>query len=157
MRSTPHVPELIAPDQPEELELPPLAQLEESYAQTDEGRPLLTLVQLRRREHELENEVAQLKQQLLFVNVKSKDLYNKMNKKLQNMIEVHDYQFEQMRLRYEKELKEGTQRAHEEPRAQHCRRKHLPYRVRCMLALLLRMCPRPYCQCYLHSSTLQGL
>lgn len=57
-----------------------MAQFEENYAQIDEDRPLLTLVQLRRRKRELENEVAQLKQQLLVMNIKSKDLYTKMNK-----------------------------------------------------------------------------
>ena len=66
------MPELTEEGQTSEDELPPLVQLEENYAQTDEDRPLLTLVQLRRRERELENEIADLKKQLLRVNIKSK-------------------------------------------------------------------------------------
>ena len=126
LRSAPQVPELTEEGQTSEDELPPLVQLEENYAQTDEDRPLLTtLVQLRRRERELEYEIADLKKQLLWVNIKSKDLCNKINRKLQGMVEVHNYQFEQMRFRYEKELKERTRN-----RSECCRQRHLPHRIR---------------------------
>ena len=77
----------------------------DNYAQTNEDRPLLTLVELRRREKILEDENAALRNQILRVNNVCKSIKDQSEKRFREQRLFYDENVMKMRRIYQGEIK----------------------------------------------------